>query len=112
MRKNVLLFIASLAIVGCTSAPKTIESTMSLPDIAAAAVVMKYAMAQVNEINREDRWRYIAFSVSEPMQALGFSHEQIKRFANDIIDRDSYPSMEQEILAVRGHYMSVSAPNN
>ena len=111
MRKIVFLFIASLVIAGCNSTPKTTERSKSLADIAVTAVVMKHSMAQDNEINREDRWKYIAFSVSEQMKALGFSNEQIERFARDIIDSDSYTSMKQEILAVRERYKSVSANN-
>jgi starvation-inducible outer membrane lipoprotein len=111
MRKITVLFIASLAVAGCTSTPKSIERNKSLADIAVSAVVMKYSMAQDNEIKQEERWKYIAFSVSEQMQALGFSNEQIERFAKDIIDRDSYPSLKQEILAVREYYKSISAHN-
>ena len=111
MRKVVFLLIASLVIVGCNSTPKNIVSNKSLADIAVAAVVTKYSMAQDNEIKQEERWKYIAFSVSEQMQALGFSNEQIERFAKDIIDRDSYPSLKQEIMAVREYYKSISAYN-
>jgi starvation-inducible outer membrane lipoprotein len=111
MRKIAILLIASLAIAGCNSTPKTTERSKSLADIAVTAVVMKQSMAQDNEIKPEERWKFIAFSVSEQMRALGFSNEQIERFAKDIIDNDSYPSLKQEILAVRERYKFVSANN-
>lgn len=107
----VLLIMVTSIIWGCDSTPTENKSSKTLADIAGAAVVMKHSMAQNAEIKTEDRWRFIAFSVSEQLKSLGFNDGQIERFAKEIVSRGPYPSMEEEVLAAREHYGSITDPN-
>jgi hypothetical protein len=110
-RAYVLAVIGLLALYGCQPTPRRVEGPKTLPDVAAAAVVIKHQISQNSDIKPEERWKFVAFTVSEPLQALGFTPIQIERFAKDIISEGPYPSLKAEIEAVRAHYANVSDPN-
>lgn len=97
-----------LALSGCGSKEGKAESPKTLADVAEAAVVMKY---QIGYTTPEERWKELAFIVSEPLRKLDFTEAQIERFAKDIIDGGPYPSREAEIEAVRAKYAGISDPN-
>lgn len=107
----VLAAAGLLVLCGCQPATQKTERSKTLPDVAGAAVVIKHQMSQDSDIASEERWRYLAFIVSEPLREHNFTQAQIERFAKDIIRGGPYPSMEAEIEAVRAHYADISDPN-
>ena len=109
---TICLLTTLLFLAGCSSTPTSTEGINTLSDIAGAAVVIKHSMAQNRDINIEDRYRFIAFSISEQMQVLGFNDDQIKQFAQEIVDGGPYSSMEAEIIAVNEHYKSITDPKD
>jgi len=112
MRHMPILAVAGLlALCGCQPTPRRAEGPKTVSDVAAAAVVIKHQIIQNHDIKPEERWKFVAFTVSEPLRNLGFTEVQTERFAKDIINGGPYPSLEAEIEAVKARYANVSDPN-
>ena len=109
-RLLVLAVLGLFGLCGCGSEERQAESPTTLADVAEAAVVVKHRISQDSEIAPADRWKYVAFVVSQPLRRFAFTDAQVERFAQDIVDGGPYASMEAEIEAVRARYGGASGP--
>ncbi len=109
--KNIFIYLIGLVLLfsGCSSPGSTHDEPKTLADIAGAAVVLKYSM---DHIEPQERWRYIGFACSDDLKKRGFNHEQMEKFAKDIISLGPYPSIEEEILAARERYKNINDAND
>jgi len=103
----IIVIIVLLLFSGCSTTKSKGNKTLS--DYAAVAVVMKHNM---NHIAPEERWRYIGYSISSDLEKLGYNHDQIIRFVQEIVNDGPYPSMEAEVRAARGRYKNINDPND